>query len=191
MTATYSDIAEIADRYSKALFDLAREQKALDAIEKDLLTIENAINTSASFARLLGDPSLSRSAKEHAVSAILQKLGVSDLTQRFFIIVAHNKRLPYTSQINNWFMRKLAAHRGEVRAEIISAEPLAPSQITTIEDSLAKVTGKKVRMKSSVKEKLIAGVRIRIGSTLIDSTINNKLERLRRELKALPVVLQD
>ena len=80
------------------------------------------------------------------------------------------------------YRERLLNHQNIVRAEVTSAAPLSPEKTKALEDSLSKVTGKKIDLSVSVDPELLGGVVARIGSTVYDGSVKTQLERMRQQL---------
>lgn len=170
---------ELVSRYAKALFDLAKEQGALDQTEKELLTIGNLLAQSGDTVRMIHNPLLSRTTQAGAIDAVVQKMGVSPLTQKFCKVLAYNRRLSLLAVVIETFLSLLSEERGEVTAEVISAVPLQDKQVTALKASLKDALHHEVRLKTTVDASILGGLIVKIGSRMLDNSIANKLERLR------------
>ncbi len=177
-----SDIAGasgLAGRYATALYELAEADKQLDTVAADLNVIRDMVDESADLARLIRSPVIARDDQVAAMDAILTAAGVSELTKRFVGVVAQNRRLFSLTAMIKQFQGILAQRRGELTAEVSSAQELSAKQLKTIEDELKKAMGTKVSVDARVDEDLLGGLVVKIGSRMIDSSIKTKLQQLR------------
>ena len=108
----------LAARYAAALFDLADERHALDAVAGDLRELRAMLEDSGDLVRLLRSPVLSRDEQGKAVAAVAERAGLSALTRDFLGVVAQNRRLFAIPAMIEAYLRKLAERRGEVTAEL-------------------------------------------------------------------------
>ena len=173
----------MAGRYAAALFDLAEEQSALDAVAGDLEALAGLIRESSDLRRLIRSPVLTREEQGRAIQAVAAKAGFTDLTQRFLGLLAHKRRLFALPEIIETFNAMLAEHRGEVGAELISAVPLSEQQIEAVREQLAKSVGRTVRLSTAVDPSLLGGLIVRVGSRMIDASIRTKLHQLELALR--------
>ncbi len=173
---------QIAQRYVKALFDVAA--KSQDTVEKDLTALQSALEGSDEFQALLANPLLSREQMEKAVGAVLAKIKANTITQQFMTLLARQKRLNLLPQIISLYMEWVQAARGEMKAEVVSAAPLKASEIAAISASLGKTYGKKILLETREDKELLGGVIINIGSVQLDASLSGKLQRLTNKLKA-------
>lgn len=172
-----------ASRYAEALFDLALEGKALERVEADLKALSGAIGASADFRAMLKSPVYDADAKARAVGAIADKAGASPLTKNFLGVVAKNRRLFALDGVIAAFMQRLAEHRGEISAEAISAAPLNTDQTKRLRGEIERVVGKAVNLNVKVDPDLLGGMIVKVGSTMIDSSLKTKLNRLKSVMK--------
>ena len=129
MAAASGITSQLAQRYATALFDLARERDALDRVNADLNGLKSAIGESADLRRVLRSPILTRDEQGRAIGALAERAGFDDLTRRFLGVIAEHRRLFALPGVIDAFQAMLAAHRGEVSAEVISAVPLNDEQL--------------------------------------------------------------
>lgn len=172
-----------AGRYAEALFDLARDGEALERVETDLKALAAAIGVSADLRAMLKSPVYDAEAKLRALAAIADKAGVSPLTKSFLGVVAKNRRLFALEGVIAAFMQRLAEHRGEVSAEAISAAALNGDQAKRLRGEIERVVGKAVTLTVKVDPELLGGMIVKVGSTMIDSSLKTKLNRLRSVMK--------
>lgn len=175
--------AVLGKRYATALFELASKQKVLDVVENDLSEISAMIASSPELASLLSSPIIAKEALNKAVKALLVKSKTSELTLKFCDVLSENRRLALLPEIAISYNELTAKARGEVTAEITSATPLDKDKLKEIIASCAKVTGKKVKVKESVNKDILGGFIIKIGSKMLDNSIDGQLEKMRLFLK--------
>jgi F-type H+-transporting ATPase subunit delta len=175
--------AALADRYAEALFDLAREAGALDAVEKDVARIRNALTASADLRTVLKSAAYDSDDKRNAIMAIAERLGAGALTRNFLSVVAQNRRLFALGDMLAAYARRMAAHRGEVAAEAISAAPLTDDQIRRLRAEIERVIGKAVLLSARTDPDLLGGLIVKVGSTMIDSSLRTKLSRVKSLMK--------
>lgn len=173
----------LAGRYASALFELAREQDALDAVAGDLSGLASLHEESEDFRRLIDSPVISRDEQARAAGAIAEKGGAHELTRKFLGVLAEKRRLFALPAMIEAFMAMLADHRGELEAEVISAAELTDQQKKTVEKQLAEAAGQKVQVSARVDPELIGGLIVRIGSRMIDASLKSKLHQLELAMK--------
>jgi len=173
----------LAGRYAAALFELAEEQDALDAVADDLHGLRDMIEESADLGRLIRSPVLSRDEQGRALAALGERAGFGELTRRFLGLVAHKRRLFALPQVVAAYDAMLAEHKGEVGAEVVSAVPLSAEQLESVRRHLTAAVGQTVKLSTSVDPNLLGGLVVRLGSRMIDASIRTKLHQLELALK--------
>lgn len=170
---------QVAKRYAKALFALAKEQGKLDVVEKDLFGLSAAVAASPELATAFSSPVLSRQTQKNIAEAIAKKGKADALVASFITVLAENRRLDAISAIAAAYRVLLEEERGEVTADVITAITLDDKKIATISASLSKAISKKVNVRNKKDASIKGGAIVRIGSTMLDNSIQSKLERLR------------
>lgn len=185
MVAGTSIVTGIAGRYATALFELALEQGAADDVAGDLKGLGALINESDDLLRLVRSPVLTRAEQSRAMAAILEKAGVHTLTRKFVGLIAANRRLFALPAMIGAYQKLLAAHRGEIAGEVISASPLSDAQLDAVRKQLAQAMGQEVQLESAVDESLIGGLVVRVGSRMVDYSLRTKLQNLKVAMKGV------
>ena len=175
--------ASLPGRYAIALFDLARNAKAIDTVESNLAAVRAALNDSADFARLTTSPLVSRADAKKAVAATATALKLDTLTANFLGVLAENRRLSALPQVIRAFRQLAASYRGETTAEVTSAHPLDAAQVDAVKQALRTRVGRDVTVDLSVDPSLLGGLVVRISSQMIDSSIKTRLKSLAHAMK--------
>lgn len=175
--------ASLSGRYATALFDLAREQKALVEVESSLTTVRQALTESDDFRALTRSPLIARGAAIKAVTGVAGTLGLDALTTKFLGVLAENRRLADLPAIIRTFRTLAARFRGETTAEVVSAHPLTETQVDALKQQLRTRVGRDVNVDLSVDPSLLGGLVVKIGSQMIDSSIKTRLNSLAHAMK--------
>jgi F-type H+-transporting ATPase subunit delta len=183
LPASSANASGLAGRYAVALFELAEEERALDAVSGDLGALSRLLDESADLRRLIRSPVVSREEQARAIAAVGERAGFYRLTQSFLGFLAHKRRLFALPDIIRAFSAMLAEHRGEVGAELISARPLAEAQLERIRDQLGTSVGRTVNLSTAVDPDLLGGLVIRVGSRRVDASLRTKLHQLELAMK--------
>lgn len=182
--ATDDPITEgVAGRYASALFDLANEQKSLEAVEKDLDTFQALMGESSDLRSVVRSPVVSRDDQGKALTALLAKAGVGATTTNFLKLIAKNGRLFAVDDMIKAFRMLTARQRGEAHAEVTSAVALNETQLGELKATLKAAVGKDVQLSAKVDPSLLGGLVVKVGSRMIDSSLRTKLNGLRVALK--------
>lgn len=185
MPASTAAAAGVASRYATALFELALERESLDRVADDLSGLETLINESPDFAQLVASPVVSREAQAVAIHAISQNAGLSDLTANMLGVLAGKRRLNVIGDVARAYRDRVAEHRGEIKAEVVSAVPLDDQQLATITKSVEQFAGRSVHVDATVDQSLLGGLVVRIGSHMLDASLRTKLNKLEQSMRGL------
>lgn len=178
MDDNVSNTLGVAGRYANALFGLAKDGGAIEAVEADLQGLQASLDASADLRRLIASPMISRDDQWRGLEAVLKAMQVTDLTRNFVGVVTQNRRLFALPDIIDAFVQILAAHRGAASAEVVSARPLGPDQVRALEGALKSAMGRTVALTQKVEEDILGGLIVRVGSVMIDSSLRSRLNRL-------------
>ncbi len=184
MAETTSIVSGVAQRYASALFEVALEGGAVDAVGGDLTKFGQALDESADLKRLVGSPVFSADEQTRAISAVLGALGVGGIAANFILLAARNRRLFVLPDMIKAYAQLAAEHRGEQAAEVVSAQPLTADQTSALEGALQGIAqGKQIRIVPKVDPSLIGGLIVKVGSRMIDTSLKTKLTSLKVALK--------
>jgi len=175
--------ASLAGRYALALFDLARENRQIDAVAASLATLRRALAASEDLRTLISSPLVGREEQARGVGAVIGSLGLDLLTGNFVGVLAQNRRLSQLPNVIRAFGLLAAQHRGEITAEVTSARPLDEDQIAAIRQQLRTRIGRDINVDLSVDPAILGGLVVKVGSQMIDSSIRTKLNTLAHAMK--------
>lgn len=175
--------ASLSGRYALALFELARDGGSLDTVAESLAALKRALAESAEFKALISSPVVGRDAAGKAVAAVAGQIGIDPLTTKFLGVLAENRRLSQLPAVIRAYATLLSNHRGEVRAEVVSAHPLDAAQIGALQQNLRTRVGRDVALETKVDPAILGGLVVKIGSQMIDSSIRTKLNTLAHAMK--------
>ncbi|MGB8814911.1 MAG: F0F1 ATP synthase subunit delta [Paracoccaceae bacterium] len=173
----------IAARYATALFALSKEENGLKALEGDIDALDAALAASADLRGLIASPLVSRTDQGNAIAAIAAKMGLSTIVANTLALMAQKRRLFVLPQLIADVRARIATEKGEMTAEVTSATALSAAQAKKLAASLKSSVGKDVKLKTAVDESLIGGLVVKLGSTMIDTSIKSKLAALQNAMK--------
>ena len=175
--------ASLAGRYASALFDLARDERQIDAVGRSLDTLNQALLDSKDFGELIESPLVSRDEAGKAFAALAPQLGIDPTTTNFLGVLARNGRKRELRPVIRAFRRLAADHRGETTADVITARPLKDDQIEALKQQLRSRAGRDVTIDARVDPDILGGIVVKLGSQMIDASIRTKLNRLAQAMK--------
>lgn len=173
----------IAARYATALFDLALDGGALAALESDVAALEAALAASADLRDVITSPLYGRDATDAAMGKLSAAMGLSAITGNTLRLMAQKRRLFVLPALLRALREKIATHKGEVTADVVSAKALTKTQADKLAAVLAASVGRDVKLNATVDESLIGGLVVKLGSTMIDSSVKSKLNALQNMMK--------
>ena len=185
MSADGLGVSDVAARYASALYDLADEKSAIDAVAGDLSTLQKMIDDSDDFRRFIKSPVLSRTDQSKGIAAIADKAQLSPLTLKFLGLIAGNRRLFALPGMIIGFRGILAERRGQATAQVTSAAPLNDGQIAALVAELKKSIGRNVDVVAKVDPSILGGLIVKVGSRMVDSSLKSKLQRLKLAMKGV------
>ncbi len=185
MASDGAGVGGLAVRYASALYDLADETGAVDAVAADLEELTTFIEESDDFARFIESPVLTLDDQTNGITAIAAKAGLNAITQKFLGLVASNRRLFALPDMIRAFQAILAARRGHVTADVTAAAELTDSQSQSLADSLKAAVGTTVAVTTKVDPSILGGLIVRVGSRMVDSSLKSKLQRLKLSMKGV------
>jgi F-type H+-transporting ATPase subunit delta len=179
-----SMISGMAGRYANALFELALEEKALDAVKSDLERFDALVTANPDLNRLVRSPVYGADEQLKALSAILDKVGIGGLAANFLRVITTNRRLFAVRDMIRAFRALVAKHRGEVSAEVTVAETLNGENLEALKGALKSVTGgKDIDLDIKIDPAIIGGLVVKIGSRMVDSSLRTKLNAIKLAMK--------
>lgn len=173
----------LSGRYATALFDLAVEHNALDAVLASLETLSGALGRSEDLMALIGSPMVGRGAAAAAIKGLASAMELDSLTSNFLGVLANNRRLSALPAIMRDVRALAAARRGEITAQVTSAHALTKTQAAALAKKLKSGLGRDVTLDITQDPAILGGLIVRIGSRMIDSSLRSRLDQLGQALK--------
>ncbi len=172
----------LARRYAKAIFDIGTQQGDITKLGQDIRSLAKAMNESAELGTALTNPAIRRSDRRKVIDGLLQVIGVQTASRNLVYILLDGERMGTLPSISRALDEMIEAKAGRVNAEVVSAKPLDPSQLSQINAVLEKLSGKKVSVTTRQDPELLGGVVAKIGDTVYDGSLRSQLRSLRDEL---------
>jgi len=171
-----------AERYSLALFELSEENNLLIQIEEQSTSMLNLINQSDDFRNLIKDPTISHEDLSKVINKIIEINKFDNLFKNFLNFLIQKRRFFFIERILKSFINICSRKRGELTAELKSAKNLSNDEITKITEMLTKNFSAKIKLNYNHDESLIGGLVVQVGSTMIDTSIKNKLQQIENRM---------
>lgn len=176
-------VSGVAGRYATALFELARDEKRIDDVSRDLDAFEALVKNSPDLRRLVKSPVFSAEEQTRAIGAVLDRARIGGLTANLIRLVAQNRRLFALSDMIRAYRALVAQSRGIVPAEVRLAEEPSATVMSDIKAALREMAGGDVDISVRIDPALIGGLVVKIGSRMVDASLRTKLNLIRHAMK--------
>ena len=183
MASHYSSENLIAERYASALYDLSSEKKCIDEVLKNLIILEELISSNIDLKLLIKSPLINSNEKLKILERLIKENSANDLTLKFLRVLSLNKRFANLINIIARFKNINAVKRGEILADIVSADQLSNDQKSGIKEKLKSIMGEKLLINYKVDKSIIGGLIVKVGSKMIDSSLASKINKLNIAMK--------
>ena len=181
--ADEAHLSGIAGRYALAVFELAQETQAVEALGQDLQTLKQMLAESADLRRLVEAPVFAREEQAKALRALLGAMDANKLTLRFVLLLCSKRRLFLLSDAIRDYEALVAKLKGEIEADVTSAHPLSDAQTASLKAALKEKFGRDPLLTAKVDPTLLGGLVVKVGSQMIDSSLRAKLNGLRTAMR--------
>jgi F-type H+-transporting ATPase subunit delta len=171
---------EIAEVYARSLFEVAKEQDQLDEIHEELDQVADVLSENRSLQLFFFSPYFSSDEKKDGVAKVID--GGNEYFVRFLELLAEKHRLPVLFRIRREFDSLWAKEQKLLEVSVTSAVDLDEETVKGIGKKIEEQTGNRVELTSHVDPDLIGGLVIRVGNLVLDASVRNRLERLRRQV---------
>ena len=171
-----------AERYSLALFELSEENNLLSQIEDQSSSIINLIDQSEDFSNLIKDPTTSQEDLSKVINTISENNKFESLFRNFLSFLIQKRRFFFIERILKSFIEICSRKRGELKAELKSSKELSNDEITKITEELSKNFSSKIKLNYKYDKSLIGGLVLQVGSTMVDTSIKNKLQQIENRM---------
>ena len=177
MSTNKSFSTETSERYSRALFEVSQDSDDLDKVENDIKNFKLIYDKNSEVKNFIKDPSQIINEQNKLVNLISDKLNFSKNVQKFLLLLIEKRRIFFVNKIIESFLRLCSQKRGEIKASLISSKELSQTELNDISTDLSKSMGSTLKFDYKVDKELIGGLKLQLGSIMIDTSIRNKLKK--------------
>ena len=170
------------ERYSLALYELASENNVISQVEDQSSSILNLISSSKDFSNLIKDPTNNQEDLQKVLNIISENNKFERLLKTFLSFLVIKRRFFYVEQILKSFIETCSKKRGELKAELKSAKELSSDEISKITNELTQNFSSKIKLNYKHDKSLIGGLIVQVGSTMVDTSIKNKLQQIENRM---------
>ena len=173
----------ISDRYASAIYDLALENNEVDVVLNDLKALKKIIQENKELELLVKSPLIASNDKLEILLKLTKNKSTSKMTTTFLKVISNNKRFANLTSIVLQFININAQKRGDILADITSADELSDKQKDDIKEQLGTILGDKLSLNFKVDNKIIGGLIVKVGSKMFDASLVNKINKLKIAIK--------
>jgi len=177
MSSNKSFSSETAERYARALFEVAQEEKKLDQTEENISNLLDIYNKNSDFENFVKNPTQTFSIQLDVIKHISDLLKFSKTFKNFLSLLVVKRRIYFLNKILKSYLKLSALKRGEMSAQLISSKDLSDQEFKNISVELSKEIGSNINFDYKVDNELIGGFKMQIGSLMIDTSVKNKLKK--------------
>jgi ATP synthase F1 delta subunit len=171
---------EIASVYARSLFEVAKEQDKLDKVRDELGEFADALNESRELQVFLFSPYFSTKEKVEGLDKAIS--GADEALTNFFELLIENHRMPVIFRVRRDYDAMWEEENKLLPVSVTSAVELDEKTVKEIGDKIADQTGRKVELSAQVDEDILGGIVVRVGNAVLDASVRNRLEQLRKQV---------
>ena len=176
LSSNKSFSSETAKRYALALYELAKENLELETVENDVIQLSDTYNKNENLNKFMTDPTQTQLSQTEVINKILLQMNLSKITKNFISILVIKRRIFFLNKIFKSFLSLVSEKKGEVKVSLVSSKDLTNEELKNLNSEISDSMGTQVLLDYKVDETLIGGLRMQIGSLMIDTSIRNKLK---------------
>ena len=180
MSIKKSFSTETSERYSRALFEVSKESNEIEKTEADVKIFQSIFNTSLELKNFIKDPTFIVKQQNQVINQLAKKLNFSKNLKNFLLLLIEKRRIFFVNKVFNSFLKLCAKKRGEIKASLISSKELTDSELDQINKDFSKTMGSSLKFDYKVDKSLIGGLKLQLGSLMIDTSIKNKLKKYKQ-----------
>ncbi len=182
MNTDRSFSTETSERYSRALYEVAKEANELEKVESDIKAFNSFLKNNSDLKNFFNNPTQSINNQNEAINILSDKLNLSKNLKNFLFLLIEKRRIFFISKIIDSFLKLCLIKRGELKASLISSKELSQSELENISKDLSTTMGSTLKFDYKIDKDLIGGLKLQLGSFMIDTSIKNKLKKLEQKM---------
>ena len=182
MSTNKSFSTETSERYSRALYEVSKEAGNLEKTEADVKNFINLFESSSEIKNFIQNPTHVIETQNKVLNILSEKLDFTKNLKNFLLLLVKKKRIFFVKKIINNFLKLCSKNRGEIKASLISSKELSPNELENIAKELSTSMGSTIKFDYKVDQSLIGGLKLQLGSFMIDTSIKNKLKKYEQRM---------
>ena len=182
MSKNKSFSTETSERYSRALYEVAKESNELEKIETDIKIFLLLFNSNLEIKNFIQNPTHTIETQKKVMDILATKFGFTKNLKNFFLLLIEKRRIFFIQKISENFLKLCSLKRGEIKASLISSKELSNVELDRISKDLSTSMGSSIIFDYKVDKELIGGLKLQLGSFMIDTSIKNKLKKYEKAM---------
>jgi len=182
MSTNKSFSTETSERYSRALFEVSKDANELEKVEADVNKFQLLLTSSYEIKNFIKDPTQNTTEQGKVINLLAEKLEFSKNLKNFFLLLIEKRRIFFVKKIFESFLKLCSRKRGEVNASLISSKELSQPELEKIRKDLSVAMGSTFKFEYILDKELIGGLKLQLGSFMIDTSIKNKLKKYEQKM---------
>ena len=173
---------ETSERYALALFELANENSEIEDIEKNILFLIDICNKNSEFISFLKNPTYQLDVQIKVFAEIIKIARLNKTFSNFLKLIINKRRIYFLDKILEKFIKLSSKRKGKIDAMLVSSKTLSQDEKNNINQEISKAIKSNIDFTYKIDKNLISGVKIQVGSLLIDTSVSNKLKRIKQSM---------
>jgi len=182
MSTNKSFSLETSERYARALYEVGKESSDLEKIEVDIKKFQSLFESSSEIKNFIQNPTHIIELQNKALNTISEKLEFTKNLKNFFLLLIKKRRMFFVKKITDTFLKLCSKKRGELKASLISSKELSSNELENISAELSSSMGSTIKFDYKIDQSLIGGLKLQLGSFMIDTSIKNKLKKYEQRM---------
>ena len=182
MSTNKSFSTETSERYSRALFEVSKDANELEKVEADVNKFQLLLTSNYEIKNFIKDPTQNTIEQGKVINLLAEKLEFSKNLKNFFLLLIEKRRIFFVKKIFESFLKLCSRKRGEVKASLISSKELSQPELEKIRKDLSFTMGSTLKFEYILDKELIGGLKLQLGSFMIDTSIKNKLKKYEQKM---------
>jgi F-type H+-transporting ATPase subunit delta len=182
MSTNKSFSTETSERYSRALYEVGKESGELEKIEADIKNFQSLFYNNSEVKNFIQNPTHVIEVQNKVLNILSEKLDFTKNLKNFFLLLIEKRRIFFVKRITDSFLKLCSKNRGEIKASLISSKELSSNELDNISKELSLSMGSTIKFNYKVDQSLIGGLKLQLGSFMIDTSIKNKLKKYEQKM---------
>ena len=182
MSTNKSFSTETSERYARALYEVSKESSDLEKIEADVKNFQSLFESNPEIKNFIQNPTHVIETQSKVLNILSEKLDFTKNLKNFFLLLIKKRRMFFVKKITDSFLKLCSKNRGEIKASLISSKDLSSNELEDISKELSSSMGSTIKFDYKVDQSLIGGLKLQLGSFMIDTSIKNKLKKYEQRM---------